>query len=115
MAQKDGYKAVSSVVLRRNGGVFLYKISLCSIKYQSDYYRKKTKKIANAQKNSNANTHCTHLPLPAHTQANPKAKSKECNRQRYKEEKHLFCNFKSLTNKKQDEHIHYNLRGEQIY
>ncbi|MBK6478319.1 MAG: hypothetical protein IPF93_08515 [Saprospiraceae bacterium] len=30
-----------------------------------------------------ANAHCTHLPLPAHTQAHPKAKSKECNRQRF--------------------------------
>jgi hypothetical protein len=29
-----------------------------------------------------ASAHCTHLPLLADTQANPKAKSKECNRQR---------------------------------
>jgi hypothetical protein len=28
-----------------------------------------------------ASAHCTHLPLLADTQANPKAKSKECNRQ----------------------------------
>jgi hypothetical protein len=26
-----------------------------------------------------ANTHCTHLPLLAYAQTNPKAKSKECN------------------------------------
>ncbi|MBK7389252.1 MAG: hypothetical protein IPI23_09355 [Bacteroidetes bacterium] len=31
--------------------------------------------------NFNASAHCTHLPLLADTQANPKAKSKECNRQ----------------------------------
>ena len=30
-----------------------------------------------------ANAHCTHLPLIAYTQANPKAKAKECNRQRF--------------------------------
>ena len=30
-----------------------------------------------------ANPHCTHLPLPAYAPANPKAKSKECNRQRF--------------------------------
>jgi len=44
---------------------------------------KKIKKNATAQKNSIANAHCTHLPLLAHTQAHPKAKSKECNRQRF--------------------------------
>jgi hypothetical protein len=44
---------------------------------------KKTKKNATARKNSNATAHCTHLPLLAHTQAPPKAKSKECNRQRF--------------------------------
>ena len=32
--------------------------------------------------NFNANAYCTHLPLLADTQTNPKAKSKECNRQR---------------------------------
>ena len=41
----------------------------------ADASEKKTKKIATA--------HCTHLPLPANTQANPKAKAKECNRQRF--------------------------------
>jgi hypothetical protein len=45
--------------------------------------QKKIKKNANAQKNSIAIAHCTHLPLPANTRANPKAKSKECNRQRF--------------------------------
>ncbi len=45
--------------------------------------QKKNKKMANARKNSNATAHCTHLPLPATAQANPKAKSKECNRQRF--------------------------------
>jgi hypothetical protein len=45
----------------------------------ADASGKKTKKIATARKNSNATAHCTHLPLPAHTQANPKAQSKECN------------------------------------
>lgn len=49
----------------------------------ADATGKKTKKIATAQKNSNATAHCTHLPLPAHTQAYPKAKAKECNRQRF--------------------------------
>jgi hypothetical protein len=33
--------------------------------------------------NFSANPHCTHLPLLADTQANPKAKAKECNRQRF--------------------------------
>lgn len=46
-------------------------------------FRKKTKKIATAKK-SDATAHCTHLPLLAETQANPKAKSKECNRQLFK-------------------------------
>jgi len=32
--------------------------------------------------NFNATAHCTHLPLLADPQANPKTKSKECNRQR---------------------------------
>ena len=49
----------------------------------ADASGKKTKKNATARKNSNATAHCTHLPLPANTQANPKAKSKECNRQRF--------------------------------
>jgi hypothetical protein len=31
----------------------------------------------------NANTHCTHLSLPANAQADPNAKPKECNRQRF--------------------------------
>ena len=31
MAQKGGYKVVTAVVLRRNGGVFSFKISLCII------------------------------------------------------------------------------------
>ena len=44
---------------------------------------KKTKKNAPARKNSIANAHCTHLPLPANPQANPKAKSKVCNFQRF--------------------------------
>jgi len=51
--------------------------------WKADASGKKTKKIATARKNSNATAHCTHLSLPAHTQANPKAKSKECNRQRF--------------------------------
>jgi hypothetical protein len=42
------------------------------------------KKLKNRQRtknnlNFNATAHCTHLPLPAHTQINAKAKSKECN------------------------------------
>ena len=45
--------------------------------------QKKNKKNATAQKNSIANAHCTHLPLPSIAQSNPKAKSKECNRQRF--------------------------------
>ncbi|MBK9457824.1 MAG: hypothetical protein IPO24_20755 [Bacteroidetes bacterium] len=49
----------------------------------ADASEKKTKKIATARKISNAITHCTHLPLPAHAPANPKAKPKECNRQRF--------------------------------
>jgi hypothetical protein len=32
--------------------------------------------------NFNTSAHCTHLPLLPDTQANPKAKSKECNPQR---------------------------------
>ena len=38
LAQKDGYKVVTSVVLRRNGGVFLFKISLCIINNQTDNF-----------------------------------------------------------------------------
>ncbi len=49
----------------------------------ADASGKKTKKIATARKNSNTTLYCTHLPLPDHTQAHPKAKSKECNRQRF--------------------------------
>ena len=33
--------------------------------------------------NFSATSHCTHLPLLATAQPNPKAKSKECNRQRF--------------------------------
>jgi len=45
--------------------------------------QKKIKKKATARKIFAA-AHCTHLSLPADTQAQPKAKSKECNRQRFK-------------------------------
>lgn len=54
--------------------------------------RKKTKKIATARKNSKATAHCTHLPLPANAQASPKAKSKECNRQRIKKTQITWAN-----------------------
>jgi hypothetical protein len=45
-----------------------------------------------------APAHCTHLPLLADTQANPKAKSKECNRQRLDDVSALNRN-SFLTNK----------------
>jgi hypothetical protein len=38
--------------------------------------QKKIKKIATARKNSNANAHCTHLPLPAQRTSQPKGKVK---------------------------------------
>lgn len=44
-------------------------------KLKHRYHTKKIKFYANA--------HCTHLPLPSNAQANPKAKSKECNHQRF--------------------------------
>jgi hypothetical protein len=37
---------------------------------------KKIKKNATARKNSFANAHCTHLPLPANSQNQPKGKVK---------------------------------------
>lgn len=45
----------------------------------------RTKKIKKKppRKKFYANAHCTHLPLPANTQCHPKAKPKECNRQRF--------------------------------
>jgi hypothetical protein len=49
---------------------------------RADASRKKIKK-APARKIFMATAHCTHLPLPANAQTHPKAKSKECNRQRF--------------------------------
>ena len=45
-----------------------------------------------------ATTDCTHLPLLAYTLANPKAKSKECNRQRTYDVAGLNRNFFSSIN-----------------
>jgi len=39
VAQKDGYKVVTAMVLRRNGGVFSFKISLCTINNHTDYLK----------------------------------------------------------------------------
>jgi len=46
VAQKDGYKIATTVLLRRNGGVFSFKISLCIkikiiINNQTDYFKEK--------------------------------------------------------------------------
>jgi hypothetical protein len=45
--------------------------------------QKKNKKKCHRTKKFYAYAPCTHLPLPSNTQANPKAKSKECNRHRF--------------------------------
>jgi len=56
-------------------------VVICSL---PDAYQQTTPLLTpTAQKKSIAIAHCTHLPLPANTRANPKAKSKECNRQRF--------------------------------
>jgi len=63
------------------------KPNICdNISQQLTSQRKEVLFFANADFlffNFYATAHCTHLSLLADTQTNPKAKSKECNRQRF--------------------------------